>query len=565
MKLIFKEYLASLKERGELDVIMPDVLSEIGFNVISRPAIGTKQYGVDVAAVGPDSDGTPALYLLSIKPGDLRRSDWDTGKQSLRTSLNQILDVYIKKHIPPRYSKLSVVIVLCIGGDLHEDVRADVEGFMEGYTAETITFDLWNGDRLAELLLCGILRENTLPPTWQSDIRKSLAMVDEPGVSFAHYCRFADSVADCCKSNRPARLTAIRQIYLALWTLYAWARAANNIEAAYLCSERAVLISWSFIKDYLKGNSKAARQLNQSFMRLVRLHNAVSDDYLNTYVKPRAKTMNGLTSAVPSKSYLDINLRLFDIIGRIGTRGLWQLYLLNLVVLEGKKDGEAIQVDLHATAELLVDVLRNNPVLLTPIKDSHAIDINIACLFLKGLGNDQLIQSWIQHIASATEFAYHSNHPYPCVFDDYRDLIDHPKDDNQYREKATTGSILVPTLAIWASISGDAETLGILADFASGPYQHSNLQLWYPGPDTEENLYRGNTSHGLAATNVKIERNPEEMLAQIRSECSKSEAFSSLSPHEYGLWPLLILASRHHGIPVPPHLWPLTTHNNNLG
>ncbi len=189
----------------------------------------------------------------------------------------------------------------------------------------------------------------------------------------------------------------------------------------------------------------------------------------------------------------------------------------------------------------------------------------IACLFLKKLGYDSLIQSWIQDIAIATEFAYRSNGPYPCVFNEYRDLIDHPKDDDQYREEATTGSILVPTLAVWASINCDEGTLGLLADFTSGPYRHSTLQFWYPGSDTEEHLYHGSAEHGLAATDIRIERNPEDMLAQIRSECSKSDAFSSLSPLKYGLWPLLILASRHHGIPVPPHLWPITTHINKSG
>ena len=564
MKLIFMEYIASLNERGELDAIMPDLLSEIGFNVISKPAIGTKQYGVDVAAVSTEPDDTRRLYLLSIKSGDLKRSGWDTGKQSLRTSLNQILDVYIRNHVPKRYSQLPVVIVLCLGGDLHEDVRADVEGFMRCNTKGRITFDLWNGDRLAELLLRGILREKTLPPTWRSDFRKSLAMVDEPDVSFAHYRRFTISIADSCKSNRRARLRAIRQIYLALWTLYVWARAADNIEAAYLCSEWAVLISWPFIKDYLTGKSKEANQLNQSFIRLVALHNTVADDYLSTYVKPRAKIQNGLTSAVPDWSYLDINLRMFNIIGRIGTRGLWQCLFYKLADLEDRKDDmKAIQAGLHATAELLADVIQNNQVLCTPIKDSHAIDINIACLFLNKLGYDRLVLTWIQQIARATEFAYWSNGPYPCVFDDYRDLIDHPKKNDQYREKATAGSILVPTLAVWASINGDEETLGLLANFVSGPYKHSTLQLWYPGSDTEEHLYRGSTNHGLAATDIRIEHRPEDMLAQIRSECSKSAAFESLSPLAYGLWPLLILASRHHGIPVPPHLWPLTTHTNN--
>jgi O-acetyl-ADP-ribose deacetylase (regulator of RNase III) len=52
MKLVFRQYLASLKERKELDAVLPDLLSELGYTVISRPTIGTRQYGVDVAAVG---------------------------------------------------------------------------------------------------------------------------------------------------------------------------------------------------------------------------------------------------------------------------------------------------------------------------------------------------------------------------------------------------------------------------------------------------------------------------------------------------------------------------------
>ena len=155
MKLIFTQYLASLKERDELDVIMPDLLSEIGLNVISRPARGTKQHGVDVAAVGTLHGGVRSLYLISIKPGDLRRSGWDTGAQSLRASLNQVRDVYIQSLRPKRYLHLPVVVVLCLGGDLHEDVRHDVEGYMAANTTHGIEFELWNGDGLAELLLTG--------------------------------------------------------------------------------------------------------------------------------------------------------------------------------------------------------------------------------------------------------------------------------------------------------------------------------------------------------------------------------------------------------------------------
>lgn len=93
MKLILKEYLSSLRERGELDAILPDLLSQLGLNVYSRPGRGTRQDGVDVGAVGSLDDGPEKVYLFSIKPGDLTRKGWDGDSvQSLRPSLNEIID-----------------------------------------------------------------------------------------------------------------------------------------------------------------------------------------------------------------------------------------------------------------------------------------------------------------------------------------------------------------------------------------------------------------------------------------------------------------------------------------
>lgn len=557
MKLIFVQYLASLKERGELDVIIPDLLSELRLTVLSRPAIGTKQYGVDVVAVGDLGDGVRRLLLLSIKAGNLRRSDWDTGPQALRPSLNQIIDVYLQNLVPPRYSHLPVTIVICLGGDLHEDVRADVEGFIARKSKSRITLDLWNGDTLADFLLTGILREQALPQTWRSDFRKSVALVDEPDVSFECFGRFVRRIADACKPTRPARLTAIRQIYLGVWTLYVWARDAKNIEAAYLSSERALLVAWALIKDHVSGQSRPARQLRQSMERLISLHTTIAGDYMTGYLEPAAHLLHGVSSTVPSQSALDVNLRLFDIVGRVGAQGLWLLQALECIDPKIETEqGTIIREQLHSTAKLLADILQNNSILCTPIKDNQAIDINIACLFLNKVGCNHVVQTWIHQLVRATVFAYQSNGPYPCVFDDYRDLIDHPKKHADYRTDATVGSLLVPTLAVWAAVTDDAETLGVLADFAAGPYSHSTLQLWYPGPDTEEHLYPNSDTHGLAFTDMRIERNCEQMLAHITSECAASKHFRSLSALEYRLWPLIISASRHHRVPVPPHLWP---------
>ena len=557
MKLIFMQYLASLKERGELDVIMPDLLSEIGLTVISRPGVGTKQYGVDVAAVGTDAVGNK-LFLLSIKPGDLTRSDWNSRDQSLRQSLDQIQDAYIPNHIPKRYRDLPVVIVICIGGDVRENIAEDVKGYTDQRQRNGISFDVWNGDKLADLLLSGILRENALPSNWRPIFRKAVALVDEPDTSFAHFRAFVNSVADACKNTRKARLTAIRQIYIGLWTLFVWARDAKNTESAYLSCEYAVLAGWALVKEHIEGKSKGARPLLESFHRLIGLYEVVSGDYISSYVAPRSTILHGLSAAIPSQTSLDVNLRMFDLLGRVGMRGIWRWFVAERLKDIGvQKDRDIVRRDIRKTAQILIDMVRNNPILQTPIKDDHAIDVNIACLFLNSVGCTGFVKDWVSQIALATQYAFRTDGLYPCVHRDYRDLLMHPKRDDEYRETATAGSLLVPTLALWAALTGDSTTLNVLADFTSGAYRHSNLQLWYPGGDSEEHMYRGSADHGLAATNIRIPRSCEDMVSPIRKECTASFAFRSLSAIERGLWPIVILASRHHRIPVPPHFWPI--------
>ena len=506
----------------------------------------------------PISSPGGTAHLISIKPGDLRRSEWNTGKQSLCASLDEILHVYIGKLRPERYKKLPVVVVICLGGDLHEEAREVVNAYMDWNTTDGIRFELWNGDALAGHLLTGVLREHALPPTRRSNLRKSVALVDEPDASFRHFCRFLDDVADHCQPTKRAHLTAVRQIYVALWTVYVWARDTGNLEAAYLCSERAMLVGWTLVKQHLPDRAKKAPQFRQSIDHLIELHNTIADKYLCSYVKPRAKMLHGLASAVPSRASLDVNLRLFDLLGRVGTRGIWLLHRYQQLESNGRtEEAEDVRHRLDDIALLLANILNNNPVLSTPIKDDQAIDINIACLFLKSLGCDQPIQNWVQQTAVATVFAYNAETGYPCVFREYRDLANHPEDTAEYRLDATCASLLIPTLAVWAAIVGDVPTLHVLADFAAGPYEHSNLQLWYPGADTEDHLYRGDANHGLSASNITIARTCEEMVAPIKSECTRSTAYYSLSARQHGLWPILVSASRHHRYPVPPHLWRL--------
>jgi hypothetical protein len=230
MKLVFRQYLSSLRERNELDAVLPDLLSELGYTVISRPTVGTRQYGVDVAAVGIDSDGKRKLFLFSIKQGDLTRADWDGNPQALRSSINDILDIYIPTRIAKAHEKLDIVICLCFGGDIQEAVRDNVTQFTKHQSVGRISFQEWNGDYMAGLLVDGILREQLVDKALRTSFQKAVAMVDEPDIAFTHFSALIRRLCAVTDTSARQRATIVHQLYICLWVQFVWARDAGNVE-----------------------------------------------------------------------------------------------------------------------------------------------------------------------------------------------------------------------------------------------------------------------------------------------------------------------------------------------
>ena len=323
MKLMLRQYLADLRERDELDAILPALLSETGFNVISEPRRGTRQNGVDVAAVGPDEDdgGRRKVFLFVLKAGDIGRRDWDGGPQSIRPSLNEIQDTYLRNRIPEQFQRLPIAVCLCMGGVLREEVQAQWTGYVEGETREGLCFRMWNGDKLAELLVTGVLRGELLTPDVQSDFEKSVAMVDHPEVAYRFFRRVTSQLLDGTVED-PRGATRLRQMYVALWVLFVWARAAENLEAAFRVSEYALIRMWG----YCRGSAMTGvlpTGAGDVADQIIGLHLVISTELLNDKVEPYAKRQFALSAAVDSESAVDVNLALFDLLGRISLAGLW--------------------------------------------------------------------------------------------------------------------------------------------------------------------------------------------------------------------------------------------------
>lgn len=555
MKLIIREYLASLREREELDAMLPNLLSEMGFTVYSRPSRGTRQYGVDIAAVGTAHDGERKVYLFSVKQGDLNRQDWDGTPQALRSSLNEIRDAYIPNCIPTEYRNLPIVICLVFGGDIKEAVHQEVRGYIRSNTTPTVTYEEWNGDRLADLILTGILREGMFTGDMRAHLRKAAAMVEDPDIATTHFQKLVDAIAKRPARKNAARITKVREIYMCLWVLFTWAREADNVEAPYRASEYAILNAWELLKGMIGKKGREAIDAGIVFNDLVALHFAIWD-VLAAKILPHVNKRHAISATVASFSSLDINLKTHEIMGRIAMRGLWFAWEKGQgdvpTPLE-TAEGDALNI---ITMQLF-SLIDNNPALQSPISDDQAIDIALALMLLGvhgGLKN--AIGSWLDVVVDRIYFAYRTHGAYPTCKSSYWDLAEHPAEKTEeYRKEATAGSTLYPLLALWAAGYGADKALAQLAEFKRKHLEHCNCQLWFPDADSEAGLYRGSDRHGDMLSDIPVDADGRETREYIDTECAANENFAQLSAIQLEHWPIVLMACRHYRLPVPPQIW----------
>ena len=554
MKLIIKQYLASLRERNELDALLPGLLSQMGLNVFSKPGRGTRQDGVDVAAVGTLNGEPEKVYLFSIKAGDLTRSSWDSDSlQSLRPSLNEIKDSYIPNRLPKEHKDKRIVICLCFGGDIQEQVRPSVEGYIGQNSTNRITYEEWNGDKLADLIQESFLREDLLPDNSRPILRKALALLDEPEASFGYYTQLATALFSIAEKERSKKLSSLRQMSICLWILFAWARDNGNLEAAYLSAERTLLFAWGLAKNEFGKNNKVTKGIHEAFQSVLGAYFQIADEYINGKILPHVTVLDGLSTAVRPSSSMDVNLKLFDLLGRLAMYGLWTTW--SATISDNEEYKEKLVLQSRYISDAVKSLISNNPALSLPIKDDQAIDIFLAILQMAMSGSGESdMKLWLSEIIERARFAYEGNGSYPCAIRNYAELLDHPlRGDEEYRKEVTEGSILYPTIALWAAILGDSKVYEKITNFKDECLLHCNFQLWYPDETTEDNIYTNKDVHGAAFSHVPIDQSPDVFLKVIREECEQTQYFENLSAMKKGVWPLILLACRHYRIPVPVH------------
>ena len=559
MKLILQHYLASLKERNELDAILPDLLSQLGLNVFSKPGRGTRQDGVDVGAIGKLDGETEKVYLFSIKAGDLTRRDWDgDALQSLRPSLNEIVDSYIPNKLPTQHKDKPIVICICFGGFIREEVRSQVKGYMDKRTSEQVSFEEWNGDKLAELIQDNFLHEELLSSDARSLLRKSLALIDEPEASYHHFANLLKALSTSRENKQKEVITSIRQMNICLWIHYSWAREAGNVEATYLSSELTLLHAWEATKTFWGKQTKTAKAIRQTFNSILELYLDFSFFFTEKTIIPFVSKRHALSVSVNASCGLDVNLRLFYLLGRLAIRAIWTYLTLRNVPDEDSATRKGILDQFYCYSQTIKQLVSNNPTLHLPVKDDQAIDLSLAVLvLLMGGDSDNDIKVWLNELMDRAEFAFRTNSKYPCNIQSYSELLEHPGQGDEYLKEKTVGSILYPMIALFAQLAKSTELFEKVSNIKNNHLKHCNFQLWFPDESSESQIYTNSDTHahGAVLSNLNVDQSMEEFAEQVFGECDHSKQYMELSAVQAGFWPITLVACRHFRLPIPIHIF----------
>jgi len=559
MRLILAQYLRTLRECNEFDRLLPDLLLSMGYVPVSKPQTGPRQYGVDVAAVGKNpEDGVKELLCFIIKRDDIGRNEWDSGPQSVRQSLNEVFDVYLKTHVEPQHEPLRKRIVLATTGDLKQDTQINWDSYAKDHSG-LAALDFWGGDQIATLIEKYMLSEHIFDNADRADLRKSLALAGELEYDpkdlhrlFKRVLGVSDQGQLTTKNvSKKDLVKALRVASLAAQIFAHWAADEGNLKQALLAVERAMLWSWHRIN---LEEEKKRRQFYREFGELFWIRYRETAQRYFEKLQPHYYVKDGLSGYCRESTVF--SLVIFEQIGTLGSIGL------SCILVAADKETMKINFEnAVVVADALVALLKNNSIAASPMLDGNVVDIVLGFLLLVLTGRITEVGDWLAELIKRVNFTMKLKRNFPVCTDSVDDLVELSiQKDEEVRVDLMKMSWLLPTLAGWAVILERDDLYEMIARNSKTEYPEVCLQLWHPTAQElpshlyfEQAHYRCGESEAPIILPDSAQEYREQMEALLKSERHNVVATSSAGLA--GISAVDFIANRHFRTPVAPFYW----------
>ncbi len=549
MKDILKEYLLGLKEDKELDAFCKELLISRNFVPLTKIQRG-RQYGVDLAAIGQDDDGIRKLFLLVIKQGDLTRKIWDGGNvNDVRPSLTEIKDVFLRNGVSPNYKHLPVKIIVCFNGEFENALLQNWNGYIEANTTDIITYHYWHIDELMQQAVTYQAEEGLLPYDLSLKFRRVLAFIDLPDYPLNHLTDFISNLLiEDKKLSEKEILKKLRLVNLCISILTSWCRNSKNLKPSFYSIERILLYTFKWIYTNEYNNKKGVQKTIYDLLQNWRTHNWYYTSNIGNFVL----APDGLSYGIPNHNeYCLITFEQIGIFGLIGMYEIWECRMANAIEsVETIEYAKAAMQNAEIIANMLAQIIKNNPSSKNVKYDEHCIDINLALMLFCEVGLYQVASEWLNELVTRLFMGVQMNGVIPT-----RDAMPEKIDERNIDTQKLSHYIYF--LLEWCLILKQYQLYNELSSYIAEKLKAVNLQLWFPDEEVESKMFTEEASHlcGTTMTSLKAPKNYLELEMIMKDEqvylCKENEF--KIIKEGFDFIPLI--ASRHYRTYPFPNSW----------
>lgn len=557
MKLVIAEYLRTLRERDELDRLLPDLLIEMGYVPLARPQTGNRQFGVDLAARGANPEsGAQELLLAVIKQGDIGRPQWNGGEQAVRQSIEDVFDSYLKSHVEPQDKMRHVRIVVVTNGELKQTVQQSWCGFVDGHKDRAV-IDFWGLDTLAGLVERYLIDEHVFLDADRKDLRRALALSGDSDYDRRDLHRLYLRTLGLNEDGHLLDVGTERQFFKALRIINlsahafaSWATSEGDTRQALKGMERAMLWAWHRI--HLADEGMRKKALKTVFGTLWAGYLQTAKNYFER-VQEHCYVEDSLAGFGFEGS--ELSFVAFELIGLLGTIGLSQ------VLVTRGADGHSVGTkNAEIIADALVSLVTKNGICNTPCLDRHSQDVCLAMSLLLLTGKADDAREWLKSLVRNVDYSFKRKCYIPVSSDSLDDLVeDGGWHGGQAAERLMDASWMVSTLAGWCAILDMAVQYEVLRRGVVESYQCLCPQMWHPDYDVYKFLYFQQAHYLCGASEAPLELPPEisGMRAHMRVILKSNQVeIAKASPAgESGIHVLDLIAGKHFETPLAPFFW----------
>lgn len=544
IQLILAHYLAGLRERDELDALLPELLKAMGHSVLSRPQIGVSQAGVDVVSTMEDENGAVEVFLFVIKFGDIGRDDFYGGKQAIDPSIREACNDFARNRLPEPLRPLRKKIILVTNGVLKQEAQAGFAALSHDVAERPqCSLEFWGTDKLTPLVEQHLFDETLLLSKGKSDLRAALAGLEESDTAIHRFIRFVESCFEAGEAESTQGEAARKKKFLKRcamasmgWgVLLVWGQSEGNLKPGVVAGEYLILRMWA---EAVKTGLSEDKVFTERLDTMMSLHVKALLGYFDK-VMPQLLSRRAVLAHRPERLlYTEL---IFEELGRLATL---------LLLLQRVPEQEELRTQI---CKQLIHLANEHTGCRLPAYDGQTIDLTLLLAALMGESDWDNAQHIVSDVTNRLYNALQTERYLPVDTDLLADAVAlNVTREAEPRDFFKTSS-LVPALATVAALLGDDETLKHLRDDIQPLLEGVTLERWFPDASLETL-----TGSRQPAQEVGVSR----AIARVRATASE-EAEASLKPFNGAADPidfkwhgtpwaiLVVLSARIHRHPVP--------------